>query len=591
MSNESVSQHILQARKVAKQRASGEPVSIAALPANASLINVLGVNYVHTTDELIGDLYLTAVGYQYAEHLQPDNWYEPSWFRSKRERLPGSGLVYALPTKPIQGENLTLVVKFSRVGEKVPIDTELIENLLCCEFNGPFEEFALVEELRHSRRGSPDLRIHTQLPLAVYVPPERIQLSQSDRFQWRVARKVAQHPGIAIDIMRQYIVVYRWIPGIDAWQAHTMGLLSESGARSLTDRATAEIRSKGFSVLDMKPEHVIVQPAGAKRLIHEDDRLRYGLVDFELMERTSEYWQELQSAREETYQQRKRELRHVDNGVSTDCSPLPVNLDAVSYLGVDYIHGRAESTGGMLWVVGREPDLFDYFLPERWRTTSQIRLIDNHETYLTTSKDNIRFVWKVSQVGEPPNAAAFGLEGFRVLAHGFNSPFEEVALAWWLGSRGISTVLPRAIYRTGHHSELDEVLFDPSRYRTHAGFRASDGEPALSARRNFITIWDFWSGPESADGDRVSPVTRSLNATQAVERGLLGRRESLDLVVEYEERLTAEGVEVIRLLPEHLLLSIDADQSLARDENGVLRSGLCSFQFMRRPGAQAVPIP
>ena len=61
--------------------------------------------------------------------------------------------VYAVPTKPMRGESLALVVKFSRVGERVPIDTQLIENVLCCEFNGPFEEFALVEELRHSRRG------------------------------------------------------------------------------------------------------------------------------------------------------------------------------------------------------------------------------------------------------------------------------------------------------------------------------------------------------------------------------------------------------------------------------------------------------
>ncbi len=100
---------------------------------------------------------MTTVGYPYAELLQPDNWYEPGWFKAKRERLQGTSLVYALPTKPVRGQSLSLVVKFSRVGEKVPIDTELIENLLCCEFNGPFEEFALVEELRNSRPGMSDL--------------------------------------------------------------------------------------------------------------------------------------------------------------------------------------------------------------------------------------------------------------------------------------------------------------------------------------------------------------------------------------------------------------------------------------------------
>lgn len=166
--------HTLRARKIAEERASGECVPIAELPAGASIVNVLGVDYVHTANERLGDLYLTTAGFPYAEYLQPDNWYEPNWFRSQREKLEGSGLVYAVPTKPIRGENLSLVVKFSRVGEKVPIDTNLIENVLCCEFNGPFEEFALVEELRHSRRGTPGLLIRTQTPpRSTFHPSER----------------------------------------------------------------------------------------------------------------------------------------------------------------------------------------------------------------------------------------------------------------------------------------------------------------------------------------------------------------------------------------------------------------------------------
>lgn len=586
-----MNEHSLQARKVAEERATGARVSIAELPAGASLINVLGVDYVHTANETMGDLYLTAAGYPYAEHLQPDNWFELEWFRATRERLPGSSLVYASPTKPLHGESLLLVVKFSRVGEKVPIDTALIENLLCCEFNGPFEEFALVEELRHSRRGPSGLQISAQLPLAIYVPPEQTQPSQSGRFQWRIARKVLQHPGVAIDILRQYIMVYQWIPGIDAWQAHTMGLLSEDEARKLNARAIDDLRAKGFTVLDMKPEHVIVQLADSEHLVQENDHVRYEMIDFELLERTAEYWQELQSARKEAYQKRKRELGHVDDGSGKSTSTLPANLHAVNILGVDYIHGRAESTGGMLWVVGREPDLFDYFLPERWRTTPHIRLPDSHETYFTTSKDNIRFVWKVSRVGEPPQAAAFGVEGFRVLAQGFNSPFEEAAAAWWLNRRGIPTTLPRAVYRTGHRSELDESLFDLSRYKSHSEFRTFDGEPALDTRRNYITVWDYWNGPEPTEVAGGTPVARSINAAQAVERGLMGHQASLDLVAEYRERLSQEGVEVFRLLPQHILVSIDANQGLARDERGGFSSCLCDFQYLRLPTATTSSAP
>lgn len=571
------------ARQVAEERASGAGVSIAALPADASMIHVLGVDYVHTKTAKGGDLYLTTAGFPYGEHLQPDNWFEPQWFHTHREKLEGSGSVYAVPSKPIRGESLGLVVKFSRVGEKVPIDTDLIENVLCCEFNGPFEEFALVDELRHSRRELPHVRVRTQIPLAIYVPPDRMQPSQTGRFQWRIARKVDQHPGITIDILRQYLVIYGWLPGIDAWQAHTMGFLSADGLHELTERAAREVRAKSFSVLDMKPAHIIVQVAGPGRLVDNDGQIEYGLVDFELLERTPEYWGEYKAARQRAYQRRKRDLIQGEDHPGARPIHLPSNLQAVRILGVDFIRGHAESTGGMLWVLGRDPGLFDYYLPERWRTTPQIRFLETHETYFTTSKDNVPLVWKVSRVGERPEAAAFGTDGFTVLARGFNSPFEEVAMAWWLRRRGIPTILPRAIYCTGHRSRLDDSLFDPSRYRSHAHIRAVEDQPILEVGRHYITIWDHWNGPDPAVDGEDTPVLRTVNAAQAVERGLLSEFEMTALVERSREALRAVGVEILRFIPTHLLVFIGPDGTLLHDERGGFRVCLCNFQYLSCP--------
>jgi len=128
------------AREVAEVRSNGAPVSIRNLPAGAQMVNVMGVDYIHTLTEKGGDLYLTNEGFAHAEHLQPDSWYDLKWFRKHREELEGTGAVYASPSKPIDGECLVLVVKFSRVGQKVPIETKVIRDLLSCEFNGPFEE-------------------------------------------------------------------------------------------------------------------------------------------------------------------------------------------------------------------------------------------------------------------------------------------------------------------------------------------------------------------------------------------------------------------------------------------------------------------
>ncbi len=145
------------------------------------------------------------------------------------------------------------------------------------------------------------------------------------------------------------------------------------------------------------------------------------------------------------------------------------------------------------------------------------------------------------------------------------------------------TILPRAIYRTGHRSQLDESLFDPSRYHTHARYRALDGGPILEARRNYITIWDYWNGPDPILEEEDAPVARSLSLDQAVERGLLEPQESRDLVADFREKLENEGVEVCRLVPAHILLSLDGDQTLARDESGGLNACLCNFQYLRLP--------
>ena len=120
-----------------------------------------------------------------------------------------------------------------------------------------------------------------------------------------------------------------------------------------------------------------------------------------------EYEREIMKDRHRWYQGRRREMKLAVITGSTESKPLPDHLRPARIFGVDYVYGHCESTAGVLWVVGQDPDLFDYFLPERWRTTQQIRLFENHETYLTTSKDAVRLVWKVSRVGEYPETAAY----------------------------------------------------------------------------------------------------------------------------------------------------------------------------------------
>ncbi|MGD8898401.1 MAG: hypothetical protein PVJ73_20405 [Acidobacteriota bacterium] len=554
---------------------------LAGTPGAGQPVHILGVDYVHTGTPQGGDLYLTEAGLSRARHLQPENWYERHWFRTHREVLRGTGAAYVVPTRPVGGESLGLVVKFNRVGEQVPIETRLIKDLLACEFNGPFEEFALVEELRRRGRGDASRRIRTQVPLAIYVPPEKTQPSQSGRFQWRIDRAIARHPGVALDILRDYIMVYSWLPGVDASEACEMGLLTDAELQALTARATEELSEAGFTVLDMKDAHVIVRLASATELERRDGQIEHSVIDYELMARTTEYETEVQEDRRRAYVRRRREVWCENESSPRTLPPIPAHLDATRILGVDYIHGRTESTGGALWVVGRDPSLFDLFLPERWRTTPQLPLPPSRETCSTESKDHIRLVWRVSSVGERPEVATCGAAGFRLLAHGVNSPFEEFALAHWLHQQGVPTVLPLAIYRTGHHSLLPDWPYDTSRYKSHEDLRMPDGAPVLEMRRNYITLWEQWHGPDPRADEGDLPPYLPLDAARAVEERWLAADEAARLVTGFRTRLLSAGVEALNLLPAHLLVTRGDDGSLRRDETGAIAARLCDFQFLR----------
>ncbi len=554
---------------------------IPQLPPDALLVRVLGVNYIHVRTVDGGELYLTAHGMPYLEHLKPENWYAPDWFVPHRRRLKGTSAIYKVPTREVGGGAIDLVVKYSRVGQDVPLETNVIYKVLNAEFNSPFEEFSLVEELRLSEHGPAGVKVNPMIPLAVYVPPERMQLWQTGRSEQKIAGKVARHPGIEIDILRDYILVYAWIYGIDAVEAQEAGRLSEAEVAPLTVRATDEIRAKGFRVLDMKPHHIIVFPqdGGLRR---EEGEVSYRLVDFELLQRTEEYDAAVKASRRSQYLVRQRD-RFADKQV-----PFPEHLKPAGILGVDYVFGHAESTGGLLWIVGKDPVLFDYFLPERWRKTPHVRLSEENQVFYTRSKDNIHLVWRVSRVGEIPDVPADHPEAGRIRQYGFNSPFEEFAYALHLRRQGILTIYPRAIYMTGHQAPEESRAVDESRIFSHRRLLTPSGEPVLRADRDYISVWGFWNGPDEMLAHKDGDYYRGVNAEQARLRGLLTPAQAKERLEQKRRRLLGAGLEALGLKEDHLIISVDPKGALVRAPEGRIEACLCSFQLVRPAGGPPI---
>jgi hypothetical protein len=570
-----------------------QPLPITAIVTAESLSTVLGVVYSHRKTSDGGDMYFTRFGLHYADLLELSNWYEKEWFESKRERLEGTSAVYRVPTKQVNGREIELVVKNCRVGEHVPIQTRTLLDFINAEFNSPWEEFALVFELREGKYGATEIRCNTQEPLAIYVPPETMQLWQSGRSNAKINRIRAKHPGIDLDILRQYKLIYGWIKGKDVVQ-----LLSECGMTGdglmaallpLTRNAMLDLEHKGYVMVDIKPCHIVIAEgevvpieAIAGTTVEDTQRLRsqvitdlvkrgrYSVIDYELLIRTPEHEEQVNFSRRHSYLDDQR-----DRMIAT---PPAGHLAEVVILDVPYIFGHAESTGGRLWVVGRNGRLFDYFLPERWRKTHSWKLSENNEVFYTVTKDHIHLVWKTSRVGETPlSADPSDPNAEKAREYGYNSPFEEFAIAQYCTDHGVPTVYMRAIYATG--TAKIEQSTDNRRYESHDMLRDPEGRPILLHKHNYITLRGYFNGPDEWVARQSGRLCRPIDLDQALAKGNCDSRLRQKVFEKIIGDLKNIGYDGTLLRENDLLLALDPTGEFLKDATGApeVRIGTCEL--------------
>ncbi len=251
---------------------------------------ILGVKYDHAQMTDGGDLYLTRYGLPFKEQLLPENWRETEWFLAHRQKLRGTSTIYRTKTRPVDGHSLDIVVRYNRVGEELPVDTLTLEKFINADFNSPFEEITILNELRRTHIGGDRHVIPTKKPLAVFAPPDLLQLWQTGRLESKIAQKLTRYPEAKLDIRRQYIIIYGWIDGLDALQMadhlNLEGMEREKFLIQTTKFVIDELATAGFRVLDMKPAHIILRLDEHKQLVRrKDGELLYALVDYELLER------------------------------------------------------------------------------------------------------------------------------------------------------------------------------------------------------------------------------------------------------------------------------------------------------------------
>ncbi len=541
-------------------------------------ISIFDTEYVHVQLENKDDLYITKYGLPFIEILEPDNyWTDENWFQQNSVRLSGTSSIYKIRTKKVNGKQKDIVIKWNRMGQDIPGELEC-EELAYAEFNSPFEEFSLVMELRKACDTAQCEKIYTQKPLAIYTPYKKVDLWRTGRKAYKLKSKINSHKDVELDIFRLYAVIYEWIKGIDAVQACQEGFLDKDYMEFLTLQVESKIGMRGFTVRDRKPDHIIVRPENNKHLKKDKTgAILYGLIDFELLQRTPEREKQLKQTRRHNYliRQRDRFTKQVE-------SKFHPHLKKVNIFNIDYMYGHVESTKGALWVVGDDPFLFDYFLPERWEKTPKTKLSRLSQVYHTVTKDAINLVWKVCKVGIQPSMDPFKTEEKMIMEYGYNSPFEEFSIAMELNSKGIPTIYPRAIYMRGSKTFISKSFLDNTRYESHKNILTPDGNPILKKDRDYIIIWGFWNGPDEKLAAKDGDYYQGINALFAYQNGIITEKKYLYFLQMIKEKLFSIDIEDLNLTGSHFLISIDSKGNLIKNEQGMPELRICNFQFLRR---------
>lgn len=539
-------------------------------------VTILGVAYLRIVFADGDELFLTEYGRPCLEIVAPENvWLDKVHLAANCHKLAGTSTVYRILPRnnPLKKE---VVLKWNRMGQDVPGETHL---LFPSAFNSPFEEFSLLLDLRRTRvarRGG----VVPQKPLAIYIPHETSE-------PWQLGRKdslMPEHQDIEIDRSKSYAVIYEWIKGLDLMQAHDGGLLSLAEVERFTNEVDDILAGEGYVVADRKPQHIIVRPHGESALrCDRTGRPVMALIDFELLKRTPDFERRRRASSRREYLERQA------HRFERTSPTMPPHLYAARHLGVDYVYGPVEGTDAELWVVGRDPALFDYFRPEKWRRTPRTKLSSVNQTYLTRSKDDINVVWKVSRVGEIACFDPSSETNRAIHAHGFNSPFEEVRLALELARRGIGASYPRAIYMTGHRSQMHDLLADSRRYETHRHLETPLGQPILRPDRDYITLWGYWNGLDqdlcADDNHHLTPISAFL----AFHHHYISEAEYMVLLERQADRLAAAGFEDLNFKGSHLVLSLSEDRCLLLDDSGLPLIRMCNFELVREIAPPACP--
>ncbi|MFH1834652.1 MAG: hypothetical protein ABH851_00520 [Methanobacteriota archaeon] len=532
------------------------------------IVEAFGVKYAHV-ETPYADLFFTRFGWPNRQCLTPENCL-PTLDPSIESRpLGGTGTVYYVKTKPVQGKSLEIVLKWSRFGREIPF--EELENVY---WNSPWEEFGTLMQMRESDFGDPSTRMYGQRPLEIVCPKREVAAWSLGRQNWifdSKARHLAQDQvgrstaeSVTLEPTRNYALIYGWEGGKDIFQWGTELGWPDEKMLNLSNEVAELMDAKGFQMLDQKPSNFVLRVRDGEPLRRRDGRLVAAVIDHELLLEKPEHRVGRMKKRRLEY---FRHLAHVmDTGQPTE---LADNERSVTYEGVPYVFGGLEPSDAVLGVVGRDRYLLDYFRPEAWANSPSTGISHGFDLRHVRTKDGVHIAVQTSRFGlDPQNEYPSQLpEDIK-----FNDPMREVAIAQKLREKGVNTVHPRAL-----------VLTNPEVGRTILEGGQLDLDVLQPGQAQII--WGYWKGIDPLEGYKESSNWGHVDLEYARDtliggEGVISKALYEELLGTSREKLIELGVHADEIQPYQLVMTFNDQGELVmgRESKPKILYGIDNFK-------------
>jgi hypothetical protein len=136
-------------------------------------------------------------------------------------------------------------------------------------------------------------------------------------------------------------------------------------------------------------------------------------------------------------------------------------------------------------------------------------------------------------------------------------------------------------------SAKEEPSIDRRKYESHKAILDSDGNPILSEDHNYITIRGYYNGPDEWVSKHEGELLTPVDLNKAVRKKIISDAQCGLLLEKVIARLRKAGYDGSLLKPNDLLIAIDSQGAIMKDESGEPDAIICNFEVLWKVSDQA----